>query len=468
MKEIFKNSPSYTFDDALLFINTFYNISDNYSDKSLTYNKRRTLFLMEKLLDNLGNPQQKVPIIHVGGTSGKGSTCSFIGNVLINSGYKTGITTSPYVHDIRERLVINGNVISKRKFVYLIIQLKEALGVLYHKEGKMPTYFDVLVSLAWKYFADEKVDIAVMEVGMGGRLDATNVKGDTIANIITHIDFDHTEALGETRRAIAAEKIEIVRQGQSCLSSHQHLEVIEVINNYCADKKAKTLLEGRDFQYSIINETTDGIVFDFNGLGFQLKGLQTSMTGSYQGENAALAVATSLLLRDRGYKISEENIRKGLLNAKLPGRMEVLSHKPLVIFDGAHNPSKINGVLKTIKNKFDFKRLFIIAGFVGNKNWNNMVELLSESAYSIFVTRPQISWKTAADPLNVSRCAAKFCNKVETFLDPKDAFDQALQNLKDDDCLLVTGSFFLVGELLEYYRRGLHRKEKKVAKLTIL
>jgi len=364
------------------------------------------------LLDQLGNPQNKFKSIHIAGTNGKGSSAAMTASILKEAGYKVGLYTSPHLFDFTERIKINSKDISRKEFSEGIKQIKKILTT---KQSNHPTTFEVLTALAFWYFAKKKVDYAVVEVGMGGRLDATNVLLPEVS-IITNIDYEHIEILGKSLAKIAKEKAGIIKPGVPVVTAERKKEVLAVIKRVCKEKSAKLKVESRA-----------------KNIG------KKNLLGVYQGLNAACAVSTINLA---GIKVGKAAIKKGLAKTKWPGRFQIVSKRPLVIVDGAHNPAGAKNLRVTIEEMFK-QKFNIIFGCQQDKDYQKILAELKSIASQIILTRS--SHKSAQKIKLLASYLKKQDIVIKTAASPRKAI-----NVWDGKApLLVTGSLFLLADVLK-------------------
>ncbi|MBU1026951.1 MAG: bifunctional folylpolyglutamate synthase/dihydrofolate synthase [Candidatus Margulisbacteria bacterium] len=364
------------------------------------------------LLDQLGNPQNKFKSIHIAGTNGKGSSAAMTASILKEAGYKVGLYTSPHLFDFTERIKINSKDISRKEFSEGIKQIKKILTT---KQSNHPTTFEVLTALAFWYFAKKKVDYAVVEVGMGGRLDATNVLLPEVS-IITNIDYEHIEILGKSLAKIAKEKAGIIKPGVPVVTAERKKEVLAVIKRVCKEKSAKLKVESRA-----------------KNIG------KKNLLGVYQGLNAACAVSAINLA---GIKVGKAAIKKGLAKTKWPGRFQIVSKRPLVIVDGAHNPAGAKNLRVTIEEMFK-QKFNIIFGCQQDKDYQKILAELKSIASQIILTRS--SHKSAQKIKLLASYLKKQDIVIKTAASPRKAI-----NVWDGKApLLVTGSLFLLADVLK-------------------
>ena len=339
------------------------------------------------LLGLLGNPHQKLKFIHITGTSGKGSVAYYLSQILSGQGYKIGLHISPHLQEVTERMQINGEMASKEKFVGLVNEIKPLVNQV-DKDLRLgkPTYFETLVALAFEHFFREKVNIAIVEVGLGGKLDATNVISPLVS-IITNVGLDHTDILGDTVEKIARDKSGIIKEGSPVVSGARQLAVRKIIAKKCVENKSRLFLINKEFDYKIKKVDFSGVIFDFSWLD-KAHPCRLSTPASYQVENAALALAAVYLLKDScGFKINEERLYKSLETAKVPGRFEIISQNPLIILDGAHNPVKIRTFIYSLKKIIPNKKFIFLVAFKKDKDIEKMLKILKPYAKAFVVTQ---------------------------------------------------------------------------------
>lgn len=352
------------------------------------------------LLERLGNPQLKFKSIHVAGTNGKGSTCAMIASILKEAGYKVGLYTSPHLFDYAERIKINGKDISHRDFATGLKLVQKIANHLTAKPPNNPTVFEVLTAVAFWYFARKKVDYAVVEVGMGGRLDATNVI-IPLVSVITNIDLEHTAVLGKTLAKIAVEKAAIIKPRVPVITAEDKPEALSVLQHQ-AQKNGSVLIQ----------------------VSSKGEGLKSGLLGEHQKANAACAVAA---VRLAGIKVGKQAVLKGLRKVRWPGRFQVVSRRPLTIVDGAHNPAGIKVLVGTLRQQFPGKKLTFIFGTQTDKDSVSMLSLLKPLARKVIITHS--SHQNAANKDSIKLA-------------------DALKLTADED-RVITGSLFLVADALK-------------------
>jgi len=405
------------------------------SDFGIKLGLDKTNFYLQKL----GNPHFKYPSILVAGTNGKGSVCKALSKILEFSNYKVGLYTSPHLIDVKERIKINEENISEEEFNENIIRLKKIIEK--QPVHMYPTYFEALTIIAFLYFYQKKIDILVCEVGMGGRFDATNVLPSFI-EIITKIGLDHTEFLGKTYKEIANEKAGIIKEKTIVLSAKQKKDAMKVIKKKTKDKNSEIFIYGEDFKGKLLDISQDGMIFNFYGKE-KMKNLKTQLLGLHQVENLSIAIETSLILKEKGYKIKEESIRKAIENINWPCRFQLLRKNPYIIVDGAHNVDGVKNLMKNLKRIFPNKKFSFLVGILKDKDYKNMVRILEKYTENIIFTKPNS--ERAVQPEILKEIINNKKN-VKIIEDPKEAY-QFIK--KTDENWLIFGSLYLSGEILK-------------------
>jgi len=393
----------------------------------------RSLFLkrFNYFLKILGNPQQGLNYIHIGGTSGKGSTATMIQSILTEAGFKTGLFTSPFLTTSIEKIKIDDLLISPDEFTNLVEKLKPAVDKAYLTSpyGR-PSYFEIFTALAFLYFRQKKCDWVVLEVGLGGRYDATNVIPPPKITVINLIGYDHVELLGKTLTKIATEKTGIIKPKTSFFTTAKNnKKVLAIFQKACKKNQA-----------------------EFNIVGWPKTEYRLNLLGKHQQGNAALAAAVAKKLG-----INEAKIKAGLAKVKMPCRLEIIQKNPLIILDGAHNVSKIKTTVDFIRN-LTYQKLYIIIALTKERNGSDIFKKIKLLANHSFVTRFQSIHHKCYPPKDLAK-RINSRKPVEICLDPQIALNQALKIANKKDLILVTGSFYLAGEL-----RTNWRSEEKILK----
>ena len=333
----------------------------------------------EELCEKLGNPQKSLKFVHVAGTNGKGSFCSMLSSVLSSAGYRVGLYTSPYIYRFNERMRVNGEDIDDRE----LAEITEYVKPIADSMTDRPTEFELITAIAFEFFRRQRCDVVVLECGMGGRLDSTNIIDTPDLSVITGISLDHTAFLGDTVEKIAKEKAGIIKQGVPVLFGGEDESAARVISE--AAKNRGSEINFPDYSKLKIKKTDlDGTVFDYKGL----QNAEISLLGLYQPRNAALVLEAVSILKNRGYVIDEETVRRGLSLAKWKARFEIICREPLIIFDGAHNPEGIRAAVDSIKTYFGDKKVAVLTGVLKDKDYGEIARTLAEVADAAFTITP--------------------------------------------------------------------------------
>ncbi len=395
----------------------------------------------QKLLTILDRPDAKIPhLLHVAGTSGKGSVCNYLSAIFTAAGYKTGLTVSPHLSDLTERWQINGQPISTKKLNTLLLKLKKAIKT-YTKlyPGECPSYFEATAALAFMYFAEEKVDWAIIEVGMGGKYDATNAMLKKDAAIITDLGLDHTATLGKTIPKITAQKAGIITSSPVFTSTND-VAALKVIKKTAAQQKAQLFCPITTKNLKIKNITARGTTFTFKARPYFV-----AAPGLHQARNAALAISVA-----EYFNIKNKQIVSGLKKANQPARLELIGHKPTIFLDGAHNEQKMWSTISTYQKYLAKSETHLVVGFLADKNCHAMVKALAAlKPKTIACTAPtETGFRETLVPKALVALFKKYCPEATiTALAPKAALAWSLGQAKPQDTILVTGSLYLAGEL---------------------
>ncbi len=390
------------------------------------------------LCNYLGNPERRLgTVVHIAGTNGKGSTAAFIASICQEAGLKTGLYTSPHVEHFAERIRINGQMIAEERIADLTAGLKHKV----QEQGA--TFFETTTAIAFRYFAEESLDVAIIEVGMGGRLDATNVVSPAYC-LITPIDYDHQEWLGDTIEKIAAEKAGIIKSGAKTIVARQRLEAMEVIVATAKEKKSPVTIAPVVAHGQMATSTLGELAVHLKTQTRDYFGLRTPLWGMYQVENLRLATlcAEAMNLTERAIR---DGIRNVLRNTGHRARLEVLSRSPLVILDVSHNPNGMEHTVATLlRHREQFNRLLVIFGAMQDKDISGMLAPLLRVASKFYLVSPQIERaakvETLAALLAETTCTYQACESVAQ------AIQAAKEDMQEKDALLVTGSFYVSGE----------------------
>lgn len=408
------------------------------------FGSRLGLDSIGKLLNLLENPQDDLKYIHIAGTNGKGSTSSYLAHSLEAGGYKVGLFTSPYIERFNERIQINSQDIPDETLGRITSLIKEKANVMVAEGLEHPTTFEIVTAIAFMYFKEEKADYVVLEVGLGGRFDSTNIIKSPLISVITTIDYDHIDVLGDTLAKIAYQKAGIIKENSLVVSYPQDEEVLKVIEEVVKEKDSEfNLCPMEDINIKAISDK--GATFDFHYKDIVMKDIKISMIGEYQIYNATLALTTLLILRNKGLlKISEDQIREGLNKTKWPGRLEIMRTSPIFLIDGAHNVQGINQLKKAI-SLFKYNHLILGIGILKDKDSSHMVELLAPLADKIVVTEVNMPRRLEAEAL--AKEISKYNENVFIEKDVKRAIEKTLELAEEDDMIVFGGSLYLIGEV---------------------
>ncbi len=394
---------------------------------------------IKKLMDKLQNPQNKLKFIHVAGTNGKGSTCTMIASVLKNSGYKTGLFTSPFVVDFRERIQINSEFISKEDLINLTNEIFPIVENM-KKQGDIITEFEFIVAIAFKWFYEQNCDIVVLEVGLGGRFDATNIIKTPLLSIITSISLDHTHILGKTFAEITFEKCGIIKNfGTTVVYPEQKPEVYKIIKKITAERKNKLVISNFD-NVKIIKTDLTGNYIKYKETNFQIP-----LIGEHQIKNLVTVLASIDCLRNQSFIISDENLKNGLKNSFIPARLEILNTSPLIMLDGAHNIDAAFNLSKFLENNLANKKIFAIFGVMKDKDTENIIKILAPFFYTVITVTPNNKRAMTSDILDEK--FKKYCKNVIPINNINDSIKLALKMATKKDVILICGSLYLAGDV---------------------
>ncbi len=408
----------------------------NYSLKDISY-----------LLKHFGNPHKKIKAIHVAGTNGKGSVSYMLNSIMMASGYSVGLYTSPHLLRINERIKINNRDISNDA---LNKYTDEMFDVLDKKNNLRPTYFDALTLFAFRYFYDKGVDIAVIETGLGGRLDSTNVVSPLIS-IITDISLDHKNVLGNTISEITREKAGIIKRRSHVITSNRKSEVIDILTKKSEENSSKIYILNRDFKIKNIRDAEEkpSMTFDLsiNDQLFRdnksIRDIELRVPGKFQTSNASLAVTSSLLLNKKGFNIQENHIRKGLKRVKIPGRFHIISTNPVIIFDPAHNQHALKATINSLKSIYPNKDYKVITSFMTDKDYLIMFKTLKKSLTEKIFYYELNDERCFRIPEGKTKSTVSIYNGIKTFSSLEDLMNILAREITADSLLFITGSFRL-------------------------
>jgi dihydrofolate synthase/folylpolyglutamate synthase len=405
------------------------------------------------LLHGLGDPHRELRILHVGGTSGKGSTATIAARILSENGYRVGLHVKPHLEAVEERFVVSGRTIDPERLVELIetaAPFARAIG---------PSWYELTVALAFAYFRDEKVDAAVVEVGLGGTYDATNVI-DPSAVILTNVGLDHTEVLGHTIELIATDKVGIVKPGVPVVSGLTQPSTREIVDERCRMVGASLWSIDRDFSYKIHDVGVEGSTFDLLLPSRQLPGLRLRPLGIHQVANAAVATAGVDALAPAGLTVDDSAIRRALANVNVAGRFEIVRRQPLVVLDGAHNPDKMNALTRTLDVLYPGRDVTAVLAFKNGHDLESTLRTISGRLRRAILTRfdatTDFGRGQALDPGAIATALDRVSSPAIRIIedDPIVAVKRAIADATPNDLIVVTGSLYLVGVIRSWLREN--------------
>ena len=399
----------------------------------------------ENLLTRLGNPHHRLRCIHIAGTNGKGSTAAMLSSILKHHGLRVGLYTSPHLVRFTERFRINDEEAPAGRILETYDCVRKVVN-----EAEPPTFFEMVTAMAFLYFAEEQVDWAIVEVGMGGRLDATNVI-QPLVSAITNIAFDHEEYLGNTLAAITREKAGIIKNHVPVVTGARQPLVQAILKATCLQREAPLYRLAKDFRI----KRNSSVSFSYLGLRQQLPALTLNLIGWHQFHNAALALATlEALEKENTFTLNPEAVRKGLLQVRWPARLEVLQEEPLIILDGAHNPNGAECLRNALKQAYPDRRLHLVLGIMADKNIRGILSRLLPKAETAIFTQPK--YVRAADPETLRRLARPYIQRHYVIPDPASAIQQAKSLATPEDVICITGSLYFAGEVKELFGESNH------------
>ncbi len=405
--------------------------------------------VMDALLKELGNPHLGMKYIHIAGTNGKGSASAYMSSILTRSGYRTGLYTSPYIQEFTERIQVDGVQIPKDELAEITEELDRASDLLEQKGYRRPTVFELITALGFIWFKREKCDVVVLEVGMGGKLDATNSITEAEAYLLMNIGYDHMAELGDTLELIAGEKAGILKAGGGpAVVYAQTPGVMEVFRAACEEKGKEMIIA--DGELAKAKEMTiDGTVFDYK----QFKDLKIPLLGVYQLRNAAVAIECAVALAARGWNITEASMREGLANAYWPGRVEVLQRDPIVIVDGAHNPQGTAALTETLRAIFPGRKFTFVCGVLADKDYDSSLELIAPLTQKFNAVAPN-SYRALSSEALAKEMRERSSASIRSFETIPEALDSVLKEAEKNDIICVFGSLYQVGDVRSYFGRN--------------
>ncbi|MDD4565800.1 MAG: bifunctional folylpolyglutamate synthase/dihydrofolate synthase [Eubacteriales bacterium] len=408
---------------------------------------------MSRLMEHLNNPQETMRVIHVGGTNGKGSVCRFLYSVLQDNGYKIGLYTSPYLERFTERIECNGSEISKEDLIQYTKRVLEKVDLMLEEGMESPTEFELITAIAFLYFSEQNIDFLILEVGLGGSGDSTNVVSNPLVSVITSISYDHMEYLGDTLEKISIEKSGIIKPGSQVIYSVEDNSASAAIKRI-ADAAGCNTYDALSVPFRVVEKTIDGYSFDTEIEEEKYKKLRISMIGMHQIRNAICALTViNVLQKECIIKTEKSKIYAGFLKARQTGRFEILKRKPYMIIDGAHNEAGAVSLAATIKELFAGCRILMVIGILTDKKIDIMLEKFREITQDFIATEPN-------NPRSIA--AADLCNAIQkagmkgiAIEKPEEAY-RYVESLTGYDVIVFAGSLYLIGEV-----RGILNHEKE-------
>lgn len=419
------------------------------------------------LLKHLGNPHQGLQAVHIAGSNGKGSTAACLTSILRQAGCRVGLYTSPHLIDFTERIQVDGVPIAEDRVVQLTDRIRELVGRM-ERSGELwtdssalspakdfdpqkatITFFEFITAMAFLQFREAQVDVAVLEAGMGGRLDATNTI-DPLLSLITPVSLEHQQYLGGTLLQIAGEKAGIIKPGRPLLTTARQPRVIDLFRRKCRELAAPFYAYGKEFR----GRRAGPGLMDFQGIGHRWDELRLGLAGGHQVLNASLALAAAEILMDKGFPIHEDSVRKGLAGVQWPGRLELVGESPRVLMDGAHNPGASRALKQALQEEFSRRRLIMVLGIMADKDIHKMMSNLVPMADLLVLCRPRMDRAASLEALRKN--ASTWGKPTQEVADVGTAVEKAMAQAGKEDLVVVTGSLFTVGEARAHLiRKGL-------------
>lgn len=401
---------------------------------------------VSRLLEKMGDPHKGLRFIHVAGTNGKGSTSSYLNHMLLEAGYKVGLYTSPFLEVFNERMRVNNEPIGDETLAEITTFVKTCIDQMLSEGHTHPTEFEIVTSIAFEYYKRAQVDVVVLEVGMGGRLDSTNVIESPLVSVITPIDLDHVEYLGDTIGKIAKEKAGIVKKGCPCVMHPQEGEAEAVIQEVCKALDSK-LIKAPVEEIEVKSTTIEGTTFKVGDVSYTIQ-----MLGEHQTRNALVALTAIEAINANGVlKISEEAVKSGLKKATWAGRLEVMHREPLVLIDGAHNLHGATGLSMAVKRLLPERKVWAIVGILGDKDIEGMLSVMMPLCHEVICTEPDNPRKMSA--ANLAEQVSKHGHNPRVEPSIEKAFKLAYSLAEPSDAIVCFGSLYMIGSMRTAIRR---------------
>ncbi len=431
-----------------------YDEAIKYIKETAKFGSKYGLERTEKILEFLGNPHKHIKTIHVAGTNGKGSTTAMLTSILMDAGYNVGSYISPYIEEFEERIQINRNNIPKEELAEVVTEVSKAVSKVVDLGYINPTEFEIITCAGFLYFHKKNIDYAVIEVGLGGRLDSTNVI-TPILSIISSISLDHTQILGDTLDKIAYEKAGIIKENVPVILFPQEKVAEDVIEKTCKEKNSKLIKVPRDISeyVAVTSNTLEGKEIKTQQINLKneyIDSYELSLLGKHQILNSTVVVYAARELMNLGVKISKDNIINGLKSVQWPGRLEIMKNNPLVVIDGAHNIDGIKKLTESIDLYFKYNKLILILGILADKQVEDMIETIAPKAERIISVTPHSDRAELAEDLKIEiEKLGVRCEAIDSY---EEAYKKALSYCNDDDLLLISGSLYMIGDMRKIIR----------------
>ena len=431
-----------------------YDEAIKYIKETAKFGSKYGLERTEKILEFLGNPHKHIKTIHVAGTNGKGSTTAMLTSILMDAGYNVGTYISPYIEEFEERIQINRNNIPKEELAEVVTEVSKAVSKVVDLGYINPTEFEIITCAGFLYFHKKNIDYAVIEVGLGGRLDSTNVI-TPILSIISSISLDHTQILGDTLDKIAYEKAGIIKGNVPVILFPQEKVAEDVIEKTCREKNSKLIKVPRDISeyVAVTSNTLEGKEIKTQQINLKneyIDSYELSLLGKHQILNSTVVVYAARELMNLGIKISKDNIVNGLKSVQWPGRLEIMKNNPLVVIDGAHNIDGIKKLTESIDLYFKYNKLILILGILADKQVEDMIETIAPKAERIISVTPHSDRAELAEDLKIEiEKLGVSCEAIDSY---EEAYKKALSYCNDDDLLLISGSLYMIGDMRKIIR----------------
>ncbi|MEK3890571.1 bifunctional folylpolyglutamate synthase/dihydrofolate synthase [Bacillus sp. FSL K6-3431] len=396
---------------------------------------------MEYMLEKLDHPENKLNAVHVGGTNGKGSTVAYLRSVLMEAGYEVGTFTSPYIEQFNERISLNGKPISDNEITHLVNVIKPLADELEETEFGPPTEFEIITAMSIYYFAVmNPVDFSIMEVGLGGRYDSTNVI-EPLVSVITNVGLDHTQILGSTLKQIAYEKAGIIKRNTPVFTAVKDVNALHVLQAEATEQQAELFQINKDFFVKDIISTEHAENFTFTSGSTTMENLEINLLGHHQTENASGAIATLFWLKDnRKVNLDEAIIRSGLIKAYWPGRMEILHTEPVILIDGAHNPEGLRALSAALDNRYLGKNIKVIFAALKDKDLTEMFSVFNNMNVELHVTQFDFPRAASAEELK----AMSGNHVIKAHVEWRALIKEQINSMQSNEVLVITGSLYFI------------------------